>query len=131
MNLLIDDFESRYLLGIADMDRTHQEFVELVNRLGSADKPEFIQLFDQLELHTQNHFTAENALMQQTGFPAIREHMDEHQRVLGDLQRIGQRVVSGRTALGRDYVTQHLPLWFDLHAKTMDSALAAHLKGWM
>jgi len=30
--------------------------------------------------------------------------------------------------MGRAYVTQQLPGWFDLHAVTMDSALAAHLK---
>lgn len=128
MAALIEAFEQRYLLGIASMDDTHREFVELVNRLGVAAKAEFIQCFDELFIHTQAHFEQENRLMQASGFPAIREHTDEHQRILGELNRFSHKVASGSIMMGKAYVTQQLPQWFDLHAKTMDSALASHLK---
>jgi len=125
---LIESFESRYLLGVPEMDETHREFSDLVNRLGGADKETFTALFGELIEHTRAHFSAENEAMLESGFPAIREHMDEHQRVLGELDRIGKRVAAGSIAMGRAYVTQQLPEWFDLHAQTMDSALAAHIK---
>jgi hemerythrin-like metal-binding protein len=125
---LIEAFEQRYLLGITSIDDTHREFVDLVNRLGVAAKPEFIQLFDELFTHTQAHFEQENRLMETSDFPAMREHTDEHQRILGELNRFSQRVAAGSIMMGRAYVTQQLPQWFDLHAKTMDSALASHLK---
>lgn len=128
MPRLIEDFERRYLLGQPEMDDTHREFVDLVNRLGEADKAEFIALFDALTAHTQRHFDAEERMMEATSFPALREHRDEHRRVLGELERFGQRVAAGSILMGRAYVTQQLPKWFDLHAVTMDSALAAHLK---
>lgn len=110
------------------MDETHQEFIDLVNALSQADKASFINLFRQLNKHTAAHFSAEKRLMEETGFPAIREHKDEHLRVMGDLQRIGEKVAAGSVTLGRAYVREQLPAWFDLHAITMDSALAAHLR---
>ncbi len=128
MATLIESFEERYLLGVSAMDETHREFVELVNRLGSAEKAAFIALFDELVRHTEQHFENENELMRETAFPAIREHTDEHQRVLGELKRIGNKVATGSTAVGRAYVREQLPSWFNLHAITMDSALAAHIR---
>ncbi len=128
MEPLIGGFEDRYLLGMDSMDETHREFVELVNRLAVADKAEFIPLFAELQAHTQAHFDQEDAWMMSCAFPALREHRDEHRRVLGELDRFGQRAAAGSIAMARAYVTQQLPHWFDLHAKTMDSALAHHMK---
>jgi hemerythrin-like metal-binding protein len=117
-----------YQLGVSDMDQTHLEFIDLVNQLGLAQEQNFVVLFSQLLEHTENHFSSEMQLMQETGFAAIREHTDEHLRVLGEMQRIGKKVASGSTMLAKAYVTQQLPQWFHLHAITMDSALAAHIK---
>lgn len=124
---LISEFDQRYLLGIPQMDDTHREFVELLNQLGDANKEDFKQLFHKLVSHTKAHFTLENMLMQETSFPAIREHMDEHQRVLGELDRMEKKVSQGNNMFPKAYL-QQLPDWFHLHANTMDSALAAHLK---
>ncbi|MBT3059235.1 MAG: hemerythrin domain-containing protein [Candidatus Thiodiazotropha sp.] len=128
MGALIENFEQRYLLGVDDMDNTHRAFVALVNRLGEAGRQEFITLFADLVTHTREHFAQEDRWMETSDFPAIREHTDEHQRILGELDRFAQRVASGSILIARSYITQQLPLWFDLHAKTMDSALASHLK---
>ncbi|MEJ2608884.1 MAG: hemerythrin domain-containing protein [Candidatus Thiodiazotropha sp.] len=128
MTKLINPIDEKYLLGVSQIDQTHQEFIELVNRMNSADKPSFIILFQNLIEHTESHFSKELDLMKASAFSAIREHTDEHQRVLGDLRRFGSRVAKGSLQLGRAYITQQLPNWFELHTCTMDSALAAHLK---
>lgn len=125
---LLCSSDNSYRLGVSSMDSTHDEFISLVNKLAIVDKYRFMQMFGDLVAHTREHFENENRLMQETGFPAIREHMDEHQRVLGDLERLGKRVASGNVTMGRAYVMEQMPDWFDLHAKTMDSALAAHIK---
>ncbi|MCG6940633.1 MAG: hemerythrin family protein [Thiohalocapsa sp.] len=67
--------------------------------------------------------------MEQCGFPAIIEHRSEHARGLGDMERFAAQLAGGRTQIARAYVVEQLPQWFDLHAATMDSALAACLKG--
>ena len=127
MSLLIECFEERYRLGVPQMDDTHREFVTIINRLGVSAKAVFIPRFGELVRHTELHFAAEDALMQASAFPAMQEHMDEHRRVLGDLQRLLRRVEAGATRMGRAYVTEQLPDWFRVHVATMDSALAAHL----
>lgn len=128
--MLLENFESAYLLGVSEMDNTHREFVALLNQLDVASKPDFIPLFAQLLKHTQAHFDAENEWMQTCRFPAIREHTGEHERVLGELQRFNQRVERGNVMMGRAYVREQLPSWFELHAQTMDSALAAYIKAY-
>lgn len=39
----IDDFETRYVLGVDAMDDTHREFVHLANLLGSGDLQAIIE----------------------------------------------------------------------------------------
>lgn len=128
MPVLIDADNVRYQLGYRVMDDTHGEFIALINSLGNADKQAFIPLFHELIVHTEAHFDAENKLMDESRFPASREHKDEHQRILGEMHRFGKKAASGSIMLARAYVREQLPQWFDLHAVTMDSALVAHLK---
>ena len=124
---LIADFERRFVLGVAAMDATHREFVELVNRLGTCDRDRFVESFPALVSHTRAHFAAEEGMMETSRFPAIAEHRSEHARVLGDLEHLGTQLAKGRVRLARAYVSEQLPDWFALHAETMDSALAGHL----
>ena len=126
MDIKWDD--ERFVLGVEEMDNTHIEFVDLINCMSNASDAEFVYLFDQLLQHTRAHFDAESRLMMQHGFPATAEHQGEHQRVLGEMTRFCRSVRKGLVALGRCYVSESLTQWFPLHAATMDSALAAHLK---
>ncbi|WP_319529248.1 hemerythrin family protein [uncultured Cohaesibacter sp.] len=120
--------DSRHQLGVDEMDETHQEFADLVNRLGKeTDKAAFQRLFVELFEHAKVHFEHEEHLMEESGFPALSEHRSEHARVLGQLNQINRMVQKGRITFGQSFVAG-LPSWFDLHAATMDSALAAHLK---
>ena len=109
------------------MDETHDEFIALVNRMQSSNDAEFTDMFHQLVQHTEAHFAAENALMEQSRFPPIQIHMDEHERVLGDMHRMARKVLAGSLVFPRAFIEQQIPEWFDMHARTMDSALAAHL----
>lgn len=125
---IIDWDDDLFLLGIELMDDTHKEFINLVNELSEAGDTEYADLFDKLIAHTQQHFLQEEKLMIESGFPAYAEHNDEHQRILGELNQFKKRVDRGLVAFGRDYIKERMPEWFRLHAASMDSALAAHLK---
>lgn len=126
--MLISDFDNAYRLDHAQMDDTHREFVELVNRIEQCGQVAFIDGFRQLVTHTEAHFANEQLLMEQSKFPATAEHVGEHQRVLGQLHQMLRRIEKGSVAMARAFVCEQVPGWFKLHAITMDSALAAHLK---
>lgn len=120
-------WSERQALGVAEMDATHREFVDLVDALGQATDAEFPALFDHLREHSRLHFENEGKLMKACRFPAIGEHNSEHLRVLGELAAVGRSVAAGRLAMAREYV-RNLPVWFATHLATMDSALAARLR---
>ena len=119
--------ESRHALGVADMDATHREFVELAYALIVASDEDFPALFARLHEHTRAHFEHEGRLMKSCRFPAIGEHNSEHLRVLGELAHFARGVAAGRLGMARNYV-RNLPGWFDTHLATMDAALAGCLK---
>lgn len=127
MNIIEWD-DDNFLLGMIIMDDTHKEFVTLLNQLSEAPDNNFAALFDELIAHTRQHFQQEEKFMIESRFPAYSEHKDEHQRILGELNQFKKRVDKGLIAFGRNYINQRMPEWFRLHAATMDSALATHLK---
>lgn len=88
-------------VGYEPIDRDHQEFVSLLDKLDAAGNADF---------------------------PAEGEHSGEHRRVLGEFKQFQSRVDKGLIAFGRSFVKERLPAWFQLHIATMDSALAAHIR---
>ena len=125
---LIEWEEGRHLVGVDEMDSVHQEFTLIVNRLGETQDPAiFKSLFIQLLEHTQAHFALEEQFMEDTGFRGHKDHRAEHERVLKQMHYINEKVQAGKLDFGRAFV-EDLPRWFDLHADTMDTALASHLK---
>jgi hemerythrin-like metal-binding protein len=125
---LINDFESRFLLGIPAMDRAHREFVDLVNRMDRATDASFAYLFSDLIHHTRAHFATEEVLMRATGFPGSQPHRAEHARVLTEMEGLAEHLGRGRLASARRYVQERLPGWFADHAQEMDNPLAEHLR---
>ncbi|MBK7900371.1 MAG: hemerythrin family protein [Azonexus sp.] len=120
-------WEERFALGVADMDVTHQEFVDLADALATAADADFPTRFAELREHTRKHFEHEARLMRRCRFPAIGEHESEHLRVLGELAHLAARVDGGRLTMARAYV-EGMPQWFANHLVTMDAALAGCLK---
>jgi len=125
---MLAHFQDSYALGDDEIDRTHIEFLELCVAAANAKGADFADAFRALFEHTSHHFADEEAKMQATGYPAFGEHRANHQRILGDMDRFNQRVAAGRAQMARAWLNDSLPAWFDLHAKTMDSALVAHLR---
>jgi hemerythrin len=124
---LIEDDDYLHL-GIPDMDVIHAEFVSLVNGLADADDEGFAALFPELLAHTRAHFATEEEIMRRTRYPGRQEHLAEHGRVLGEMERFAERLAAGKTLFARAYVEDRIPDWFAIHTQTLDYTLAAYLK---
>lgn len=125
----IDWQKKQHLVGVREMDETHAEFAALVNALAATEDDADIRfLLRQLIEHTEQHFAREEELMLRCGFPATAEHMSDHARVLGDLGRFEKMAARGMTSMAKAFVVEFLPSWFDVHLRTMDSALASCLR---
>lgn len=120
-------WSTRYELGRDDMDATHREFIDLVNAAAIATDEKLETRFQELLIHTREHFEAENRLMETSGFPPIQIHQGEHRRVLDAFEQAAEGLEAGNPRLARDLLGQ-LPTWFDQHSATMDNALASHIR---
>lgn len=121
------EWDERYRKGIAAMDATHQEFVSIVNQLLECDDAKLADNLKILLQHSRAHFDQENRWMEESAFPPIGIHMDEHQRVLGIIEQLIEQTHAGQINDTRDAIKQ-LPGWFEQHAASMDNALAMHMK---
>ena len=119
--------DATHSLDMPQMDATHREFMAMLAAAAAASNADFAARFDALFEHTRRHFDNESALMRSCGFPATPEHEGDHQRILGDLERLRRGCDEGRLALARNYLEHGLPDWFAFHLSTMDSCLAGCL----
>ncbi len=117
-------------LNNAQMDRTHEEFVDLLAACASAlPGPDagLLQAFDLLTLHTVEHFAQEDRWMAATGFAPANCHAYQHQAVLAVMQECVKRARDGADFEPLRLAVDELAIWFPQHAQSMDAALAQHL----
>lgn len=120
-------WQESFKLGYAPMDATHREFVDLLNRVDTVPSESFVDYFDTLVEHTKTHFEAEKKLMEESKFLSLREHADDHDRILAEMMQMQRFAARGMTKIARSYIKEKLPDWFTVHAASMDIALVKHL----
>jgi hemerythrin len=111
------------LLGHAAMDRTHREFVDVVQAMMTCADSELAAGLRAFIAHAQAHFGEEDQAMAETAFPAAECHADEHAAVLSSAHEVLALVAAGNTMIGREFVAE-LVRWFPAHVAQLDSALA-------
>ncbi|WP_242540107.1 bacteriohemerythrin [Trinickia mobilis] len=114
------------LLGHAQMDEAHQEFVEVVSALAQCTQHTALGCLEAVERHLLSHFEIERIWMERTDFPATDCHLDEHQRVIDAVQQVNSLAAVGKVGLHDvKRLAKALTDWFPGHADYMDSALSA------
>jgi hemerythrin len=117
-------WKDSFWLGFEPMDRTHQEFVELVDAMLTATDETFLEHLKAFIVHAERHFGEEHEWMSSTNFPATQCHHDEHQAVLKSLYEVQASIGNGGPCADGYRLAQELVRWFPGHADYMDSALA-------
>lgn len=115
-----------FVLNLAPMDTTHQEFVELLATVEDASDGAVMHAWQQLVEHTDDHFSREDRWMVDTRFSSSNCHTMQHRIVLQVMQQGLERGLEGDLAMVRQ-MAKELAVWFPQHARAMDAALAAHL----
>ena len=116
-------WDERHVLGVAAMDATHREFVEIVDRLLTCPDAEMAGLLQVFITHAEAHFGLENTWMEETGFPPRDCHISEHKAVMESAVQVEDLVRSGDFATGREFAAE-LANWFPGHADYLDAPLA-------
>jgi hemerythrin-like metal-binding protein len=102
------------------MDDQHSILMDAMNELRLAvvrgrSREQVSELLDKLIEFTRMHFTSEEQLMEQSGFPGLAEHRAQHQSMLAQMLHSAHRMQYGegvplRALLCslRDGYTQHI-----------------------
>ncbi|RYF69576.1 MAG: hemerythrin [Comamonadaceae bacterium] len=112
------------------MDETHQEFVELLGQAERAPDAALVPAWHALVSHTEAHFGQEDRWMAATGFASANCHSLQHRAVLRAMR---EGLLPGRDAVQQCALIREMAAalgpWFVQHARSMDAALALHLRG--
>lgn len=116
---------SNLVLEQPELDHTHEEFVELLNRFGDAlDRgDDALPAFKQLLAHTEDHFNMEERWMAATGFEPENCHSSQHAMVLNVMREVVRYAEELNDREPMPIVRQELAQWFPGHAEMMDAAL--------
>jgi hemerythrin-like metal-binding protein len=109
-------WNERYSIGVKALDRQHAGIIQMLNDLDAATTKGQTQeiagaLMRKLVNYTQNHFSAEEAMMKASQYPGLDEHHMKHQ------------------ALTRE--VEEFVLRFDRGDKTMYPPLQQFLSDWL
>lgn len=119
-------FNAGLTLGNAVMDATHQEFTDLLNRVGNAPEDQLVGALDEFIAHSEAHFAQEQQWMEEKQFPPLHCHVREHEGVLEITREVRNRVAAGETHLA-SVLAKAVAEWFTLHVTSMDAVLAMFL----
>lgn len=113
-----------FLLGYEPMDKTHHEFVEVVEALQSASDDQLAACLEAFARHAEEHFAQERKWMEATEFPAAQCHIDEHEQVLKSVYEVRDFIAGGGEKAVVRSLAAELVRWFPGHADYMDASLA-------
>jgi hemerythrin-like metal-binding protein len=121
--------KEKHLLNNEDMDIHHKDFVDIYNSLKDDTQESYKIVMTKILEQTKVHFCHEEDMMKKHAYPRIREHSDEHKKVLYEMEYF---IKNSNSMIGekllKSYYKEGLPNWFDSHLLSMDSDLASFLK---
>ncbi len=124
------NFENqKHLLNLDEIDSHHKDFIDIYNSICKGDENSYKSVMLKILEQTKIHFCYEEELMKKHNYPRIKEHSDEHKKVIYEMEYFinGAHTVFGKNML-KSYYNEALPNWFDSHLLSMDSDLASFLK---
>jgi hemerythrin-like metal-binding protein len=119
---------SEYSVGVEAMDRQHRHLVDLINQLHTAMKngaprSEIHDVFQGLAVYTQQHFTAEEAFMQRTGYQGLQGHQAQHRELISSLGILWKDFQAGRMTVSLELM-KFLKQWLLNHILNSDRKYA-------
>ena len=124
-------WRDEYSVGIERIDNDHKKLIQLINDLETAvhynagDEFER-QALEELIAYTQTHFTLEEELMKEHGYPDFEAHKGQHDQMISNVEVfLRDYEEKGHKVLGD--IAEHLKLWLIQHINGTDQKYAPYL----
>ena len=125
-------WNSRYAIGIPQIDDHHRHLLHLLNKtydsfITGALQEEIGLLLDELIDYAIYHFFTEERWMREHGYPDSQQHMLEHEQFSLRITEIYDDFCKGKKALSLE-VLSFLHTWLATHIMEQDSELGYFYK---
>ena len=122
------EWSAQYETGDPVIDEQHRNLVEIVNKFEAASrKGKARRILDEilrdLVGYTQEHFTAEEAIMAEAGYDKLKLHKAQHRQLLQKVERFQFEFRSGKRVSAKMH--DFLQYWLMNHIRIDDMAFAA------
>lgn len=119
-------------IGVAEIDGEHRLQIDLVKALEEAlglldPRERGDEILKQLLDYTNVHFLAEDLMMRLHAYPGYQAHVQEHEKLVGQLEELQRHFSAGEFAPSRELVAA-MKHWLAEHIQTMDRGFAAFLE---
>lgn len=125
-------FDSRYVVGIEQVDREHQKLFELAGRIYDSIAVDMIAPMNQIQAaiaelidSTKTHFASEESLMETNGYPGLAEHRELHAYLISRIEDFEKSVELGEQLTPVD-AYEFLCSWLGDHIQASDKNFGAY-----
>ncbi|MCI6241988.1 MAG: hemerythrin family protein [Lachnospiraceae bacterium] len=116
------------------IDSQHKELIDRIKKFvdsceEGAGKVKAIQMLDYLAEYTDFHFSAEEKLQEDVGYPGLKEHKAKHEEFKKNLKELEAFLdeSEGPTDAFVDQVKKNVVDWLFQHIKAFDRSVAEYI----
>ena len=114
------------------MNMLHQEEIDVLNKFHDAilakDIEKIDELFKLVLFDVEDHFSTEEAMMEQSGYRDFQVHKNDHDVMRGKLKKFHERweILKGPKEL-KTFLEKDFKRWFMLHISKWDAEMVISL----
>lgn len=128
----IIEWKEQYRIGEQQIDLHHQYLFALLNKtydnfVAFASTGDLGHLFNEFIDYATYHFSAEEELMQKSGFPDFTAHKEEHDAFTGRVVEMHKAYLNGRQSLTLEILV-FLNGWLSKHILQSDAEIGRFLQ---
>ncbi len=124
-------WQDKFSVGVAELDSQHKHLLVLLNKLLSMShkpivKEEFFGMLNQFVKYAETHFVTEERLMEEHGFPGLKEHAAIHAAFVIKMFALTEGIQNSDINAARELV-EYVKNWYVEHVLGTDREYIALL----
>jgi hemerythrin len=117
-------WKDEYSVGVEKIDRQHRHLFEIINKLidrsaSSSDFKIVSETLTEMLKYAKEHFTTEEELMQEYGYPEIEQHKEQHIYFFKTTAELSINALNKQSMVASEIV-EFLKMWLTLHILKCD-----------